>query len=69
MTINTAPTRKAVPKNFSIDEDALVLLSELCPSRKAHGRFLSELVRREKALREERARLRKVLATALEASE
>ena len=52
------PRRCGVSKCLTIDHDAVTLLQELCESSKAQGKFLSELVRREKALREQREQLR-----------
>ena len=52
--------------NLTIDHDAEELLRTLCPSRKAFGRFLSELVRREAALRAEREKVKAAMLAALE---
>ena len=68
------PIRETTPKsircgraiNLTIDHDAEALLRELCPSRKAFGRFLSELVRREAALREERRKVKAAMLAALD---
>jgi hypothetical protein len=68
------PLREDTPKpircgraiNLTIDHDAEELLRDLCPSRKALGRFLSELVRREAALREERQKVKAALLAALD---
>jgi hypothetical protein len=38
--------------------DAIELLHELSPSKKGYGGLISELIRREKAIREERARMK-----------
>jgi hypothetical protein len=62
----TSPTRKGHPCTYNMDRDALVLLRELVPSQRAYGKFLSELIRREACLREERARIRAALAAVLE---
>ena len=51
---------------LTLDLDAKQLLRELCPSKKAHGRFLSELIRTEQRIREERQRVRAALAGVLE---
>ena len=54
----STPRRCGVSKCLTIDRDAVALLQEMCESSKAQGKFLSELVRREKALREQREQLR-----------
>jgi hypothetical protein len=61
MAENPVPTRCGIARALTLDVDALQLLRELCPSTKAHGRFLSELIRTEQRIREERRRLRRLL--------
>jgi hypothetical protein len=63
MPVATKIRRCGVLKQFTFDLDALPLLEELCPSPKAVGRFLSELIRKEKALREQREHLREAQCT------
>ena len=48
------PTRCGKAAVFTFDHDALDLLSVLAPSKKAQGRFLSELIRQEQVRRETR---------------
>ena len=57
--------RRGVVHTLTMDPDASELLRELTPSKKAHGRFLSELLRAEKSRREERQRVREELRLAL----
>jgi hypothetical protein len=45
--------RKGKPIAYQFDHDAVVMLYELVPTNKSHGRFLSELVRREYIRRQE----------------
>ena len=45
--------RKGKPIAYQFDFDALEMLYQLVPTSKAHGRFLSELVRREYIRRKE----------------
>ena len=61
MADKSTPTRCGIARALTLDADALELLRELCPSTKAHGRFISELIRTEQRVREERARLRRLL--------
>ena len=61
MADKPVPERCGVAKVLTLDLDALTLLRELCPSTKAYGRFLSELLRTEARIREERQRLRRIL--------
>lgn len=58
--------RRGVPKNISLDQDAVLILKELSPSTKGYGRLVSELLRREDERRRERQRLREVLLEALQ---
>jgi hypothetical protein len=55
---STAVIRRGVPKNLSLDHDAVLILKELSPSTKGYGRLVSELLRAEMTRREERQRLR-----------
>jgi hypothetical protein len=57
------PERQGIAKTFTITKDALILLRELAPHGKSHGAFISELLRKEAALREERQRVREALET------
>ena len=50
--------RKGRPLNFQIDHDAAEMLYELVHTNKSHGRFLSELIRREYIRRQEWSRVR-----------
>jgi hypothetical protein len=59
----TPPGRKAV--TLTLDRDALDLLRHLAPSGKAHGHFLSELVRAEALRREVRREERQRIAQEL----
>jgi len=61
-----AVERKGVPKNMSLDVDAVRILEELSPSTKGYGKLVSELLRREDERRRERERLRKELHGAIE---
>jgi hypothetical protein len=67
--ISSTPTdpyrRRGVAKTLTLDQDALVLLYELAPTRRHLGRIVSELIRGETLRREERARAREVLQAAL----
>jgi hypothetical protein len=45
--------RKGRPCYFQLDFDAWELLQALSPTDKSYGRFLSELIRRDHARREE----------------
>jgi hypothetical protein len=60
--------RRGVPKNFSLDPDAVLILKELSPSTRGYGRLVSELLRREDERRRERQRIREELHGALEAA-
>jgi hypothetical protein len=44
-------------KTLSLDERAILILNEITPTTKSHGRVVSELIYCEQARREERARL------------
>ena len=61
MPSKPVPVRCGHAVALTLDVDARALLRELCPSKKAHGRFLSELIRTEQRIREERRRLRELL--------
>jgi hypothetical protein len=50
---------------FTYDHDALALLPILAPGKKAQGRFISELIRREFAVRQERERVIRELVSGL----
>ena len=50
--------RKGRPLNFQIDHDAAEMLYQMVPTLKSHGRFLSELIRREHIRRQEWSRVR-----------
>ena len=58
--------RKGRPLNFQIDHDAAAMLSEMVPTLKSHGRFLSELIRREYIRRQEWQRLRAAVSELVE---
>ena len=45
--------RKGRPLNFQLDHDAAEMLYERVHTHKSHGRFLSELIRREYIRRQE----------------
>jgi hypothetical protein len=45
--------RKGRPCYFQIDHDAWALLQHLAPTNKSYGRYLSELIRRDYALRQQ----------------
>jgi hypothetical protein len=62
----TAVVRRGIPKNLSLDHDAVLILKELSPSTKGYGRLVSELLRREDERRRERQRLREVVLAALQ---
>ena len=62
---NGVPVRRGVPKQFTIDFDAVEGLEALASGPKSQGKLLSELIRAEISRREERARLRQVLLEAL----
>ena len=46
---------------FQMDNDALSMLKEVAPTTKSYGRYLSELVRRDYALRQQWAKARAAL--------
>ena len=48
---NGVPVRRGKPLQFSFDFDVVELLYTLAPTKKGVGRYLSELVRRDHALR------------------
>ena len=50
--------RKGKPLMFQFDFDAVEMLYEIAPTRKAIGRYLSELVRRDYLRRQEWSRVR-----------
>jgi hypothetical protein len=56
MAAQSISTRRGIAKQLIFDADALALLRQLCASRKAQGRFVSELLRTEQRMREERQR-------------
>jgi hypothetical protein len=58
--------RKGKPIAYQFDHDAVVMLYELVPTNKSHGRFLSELVRREYLRRQEWERARAALPAVVE---
>ena len=45
--------RKCKPLQFSFDFDAAAMLYEIAPTKKAIGRYLSELIRRDYVRRQE----------------
>lgn len=55
---NGQPVRRGVPKQFTIDHDAVKVLEDLASGPKGQGHLISELLRAEVSRREERARLR-----------
>jgi hypothetical protein len=57
--------RKGRVCSLQLDVDALAMLQELSPTRKAFGRYLSELVRRDYLWRQEWQRLRDLQQAAL----
>ena len=59
------PRRRGIAVNLTLDTDAAELLREIAPTKKGHGRFVSELLRAERLRREERARLRQAVLEAL----
>jgi hypothetical protein len=50
----STPVRCGKAAVFTFDHDALEILPLLAPSKKAQGRFISELIRQEVIRREER---------------
>ena len=66
MASQVVPGRRGVPKNFTMDADAVALLEELVASPKGHGRFLSTLLRAEQARREERRKLKEAVTQLFE---
>ena len=62
---NGVPVRRGVPKQFTIDHDAVQVLEALAAGPKAQGRLISELLRAEVCRREERARMRQAVEKAL----
>jgi hypothetical protein len=50
--------RKGRPLNFQLDHDAAEMLYEMVHTHKSHGRFLSELIRREYIRRQEWQKVR-----------
>jgi hypothetical protein len=47
--------RTGVVRTLTLDHDASALLDKMVPSKRGHGRYLSELVRNERIREEERA--------------
>ena len=47
-----------VPKNLSISRHACELLEEMAPARRGQGAFITALIEKEYALRQERQRVR-----------
>jgi hypothetical protein len=45
--------RKGRPLNFQLDHDAVELLYEMVSSKKGHGKYISELIRRDAIRRQE----------------
>src|SRR5262245_22197115 len=58
----STPIRCGKAAVFTFDHDALEILPLLAPSKKAQGRFLSELIRQEVVRREERQKVLGALA-------
>jgi hypothetical protein len=52
--------RKGRPCYFQLDHDAWELLQAIAPTQKSYGRYLSELVRRDAAMRAEWAQRKAV---------
>jgi hypothetical protein len=73
MTEKCTPIRRGKNIVLNLHLDAIELLPELSPSKKGYGALISELIRREKALREERLKVKaaveRVLVTAGEFGE
>jgi hypothetical protein len=59
-------TRTGRATSLTLDRDALLILRELAESKKTMGRTVSSLLREELARREERAKLRRAVLTALD---
>ena len=57
----TRPIRRGQVKTLTYDTDAVELLLAMCPHVKCQGKFLSELIRQEARIREERQRVRAAL--------
>jgi hypothetical protein len=57
-TVKPKYVRKGKMRSLQLDVDALEMLHELSPTRKAFGRFISELIRREYVRREKWQRRR-----------
>ena len=66
MADKAVPARRGVAVAYTIDPDAYELLRTLTPSRKAHGRTISELIRSEVQRREDRQRLREAILQVFE---
>jgi hypothetical protein len=58
MALPDGYVRKGRPLNFQIDHDAVQLLYEIVSSRKGHGKYISELIRRDAIRRQEWAQVR-----------
>jgi hypothetical protein len=58
MPAKPTPARRGVQRLLTIERDAAVILNELCAGEKTHGRLVSDLLRTEKRIREERERWR-----------
>ena len=58
------PVRRGVPKQFTIDFDAVKVLEELASGPKGQGHLISELLRAEVSRREERAKVRQEMLAA-----
>jgi hypothetical protein len=56
------PQRRGVPRSFSLDYDAVVLLKALCPNSRGQGMFMSELIRKEAHARTARPQMLAELA-------
>ena len=59
------PVRRGIAKVLTIDHDALPLLLEMAPASKSQGRFISELLRAEKAWQEDREKMKRDLLEVL----
>jgi hypothetical protein len=64
-TVKAKYVRKGKMRSLQLDFDALEMLQELAPTRKAFGRYLSELVRRDYLWRQEWQRGREMQQAAL----
>ena len=62
---NGVPVRRGIPKNLTLDQEAVAILEEIASGPRGQGWLVSALLYAEGARRAERARLKHVMLAAL----